>query len=157
MSETEYEQRKLNLDIAAQAESIEQNLSGIRRALRRTLDAEVAKGNLTQPQTAVMREIVRNHGISLKDLSRAVSLAHSTVSGIVDRLEKRGLIERRPNPADGRFSCIYPAAVVKDFVRERIPVLRRGPLQEALERSTVEERASISQALQRLRELLEHE
>ena len=115
------------------------------------------RGNLTQPQTAVMREIVRNHGINLKDLSRAVSLAHSTVSGIVDRLEKRGMIERRPDPADGRVSCIYPAEVVKDFVRERIPALRSGPLQEALERATAEERASISQALQRLRELLEEE
>ena len=37
-----------------------------------------------------MRIVVRNDGISLKELSAAVNLAHSTVSGIVDRLEKRG-------------------------------------------------------------------
>jgi DNA-binding MarR family transcriptional regulator len=146
-----------NTEVAKQAERMEQDLSGIRRALRRPLEAEVAKGELTLPQGAVMREVVRNHGISLKDLSRAVSLAHSTVSGIVGRLEKRGLIERRPDPADGRVSCIYPTAVVAEFVRERIPVLRRGPLQAALERATAEERASIGEALRRLRELLEEE
>jgi MarR family transcriptional regulator, organic hydroperoxide resistance regulator len=157
VSETKQDQRELNVDIATQAEQMEQDLGGIRRALRRPLEAEVAKGELTLPQSAVMREVVRNHGISLKDLSRAVSLAHSTVSGIVDRLEKRGMIERRPNPADGRFSCIYPAAVVEEFVRERLPVLRRGPLQGALERATVEERAAIGQALRKLRELLAEE
>lgn len=144
-------------DVAAQAEQIEQDLSGIRRALRKPLEAEVAKGEVTPPQSAVMREVVRNHGISLKDLSRAVSLAHSTVSGIVDRLEKRGMTERRPDPTDGRVSCIYPTAAVEDFVRERIPVLTRGPLQSALERATAEERAAIGCALRRLRELLEQE
>jgi DNA-binding MarR family transcriptional regulator len=41
------------------------------------------------PQSAVIQAVVKHDGISLKDLSREVSLAHSTVSGIVDRLEKR--------------------------------------------------------------------
>jgi DNA-binding MarR family transcriptional regulator len=157
VSETKEDQRELNVDIATQAEQMEQDLSGIRRSLRKPFEAEIARGDLTLPQKAVMREVVRHHGISLKDLSRAVSLAHSTVSGIVDRLEKRGMIARRPDPTDGRVSCIYPTAVVEDFVRERIPVLRRGPLQVALERATVEERVAIGQSLRKLRELLAEE
>jgi DNA-binding MarR family transcriptional regulator len=151
------DRREVSADISAQAERMEQDLSGIRRALRKPLEAEVAKGELTLPQSAVMREVVRNHGIRLKDLSRAVSLAHSTVSGIVDRLEKRGLIERRPDPADGRVSCIFPTTVVEDFVRERLPALNRGPLRSALQRATAEERESIGESLRRLRELLEEE
>jgi DNA-binding MarR family transcriptional regulator len=142
-------------DVAALAEQIEQDLSSIRRALRKPLEAEVAKGHLTMPQTSVMRVVVRNHGINLRDLSRAVSLAHSTVSGIVDRLEKRGMIERRPDSADGRVSCIYPTAIVEDFMRERLPVLSRRPLASALGRATAEERAAISTTLRLLRELLE--
>src|SRR6516165_4720446 len=142
---------KVDSNISAQAERIEQDLGGIRRALRKPLEAEVAKGELTLPQGAVMREVVRNHGIRLKDLSRAVSLAHSTVSGIVDRLEKRGMIERRPDPADGRLSCIYPTAIVEDWMRERLPVLNQGPLQSALQRATAEDRVAIGEALRRLR------
>jgi DNA-binding MarR family transcriptional regulator len=144
-------------ELVAQAERIEQDLSGIRRALRKPLEAEVARGELTVPQTTVMREVVRNHGINLRDLSRAVSLAHSTVSGIVDRLEKRGMVERRPDSDDGRLSCIYPTAVVEQFVKERLPVLSRGPLQTALERAAIEERGAIERALRRLRELLQDE
>lgn len=142
-------------DIAALAEQIEQDLSGIRRSLRKPLQAEVAKGHLTLPQTSVMRVVVRDHGINLRDLSRAVSLAHSTVSGIVDRLEKRGMIERRPDPADGRMSCIHPTVRVQDFMRERLPMLSRRPLASALARATAEERTAISTAVRRLRELLD--
>jgi MarR family transcriptional regulator, organic hydroperoxide resistance regulator len=145
---------KKNQDVRAQVEQIEQDLREIRRTLRRPLETEVAKGELTAPQTAVMREVVRSEGVNLRDLSRAVSLAHSTVSGIVDRLEKRGLVERRADTQDGRVSCIYPTAPVREFVQKRIPVLSRGPLIRALQRATSEERTAIAAALRRLRELL---
>jgi len=72
-------------EIAAQAALMDRDLSGIRRALRKPLEAEVSRGDLTVPQRAAMAVIVRHHGISLKDLSREVSLAHSTVSGIFVR------------------------------------------------------------------------
>jgi DNA-binding MarR family transcriptional regulator len=151
---TDGDTSKKNPDIRAQVEQIEQDLGGIRRALRKPLETEVAKGELTAPQTAVMREVVRSEGVSLRDLSCAVSLAHSTVSGIVDRLEKRGLVERRPDANDGRVSRIYPTAPVREFVQKRIPALSRGPLVRALQRATPEERTTISAALQLLRELL---
>ena len=73
----------------------------------------------------------------------------------MDRLEKRGMVERRPDPADGRVARIYPAAVVDEFVRERIPSLTRGPLVAALARATAAERGEIARVLKRLRELLE--
>lgn len=145
-----------NAELFALARQMEQDLSSIRRALRKPLEAEVSGGKLTAPQMAVMHFVVNQPGISLKDLSRKVSLAHSTVSGIVDRLEKRGMILRRPDPADGRTSCIHPSAEVDDFVRNKIPILASGPLKAALERATIEERAAIGLALRRLRELLEN-
>lgn len=140
--------------LAAQAERMERDLSAIRQALRRPLDAEVAKGKLTAPQTAVMQVVVNRPGISLKELSREVSLAHSTVSGIADRLEKQGMLERKVDREDGRVSRIFPTAVVTAFVRDRIPALAQGPLQSALKLARPAERVAIEQALRRLRELL---
>jgi DNA-binding MarR family transcriptional regulator len=153
----EHENSNGGAELGAQAEKMEQDLGAIRQALRRPLEAEVAKGELTAPQTVVMREVIRSEGINLRDLSRAVSLAHSTVSGIIDRLEKRGLIERRPDLKDGRVSCIYPTAPVRKFVRERIPKLNQGPLVAALMRASDRERTAIGVALRRLRELLEEQ
>jgi DNA-binding MarR family transcriptional regulator len=142
-------------DLASLARRLERDLGVIRRALRKPLEAEIVRGELTVPQAAVMQVVVAHQGISLKDLSREVSLAHSTVSGIADRLEKRGMIERRPDPVDGRISRIYPTAVVTEFVRDRIPALTSGPLERALAAATPVERNSIERALHRLRELLE--
>jgi DNA-binding MarR family transcriptional regulator len=143
--------------IAEQANGMERDLGVIRRMLRKPLEAEVAKGGLTAPQVSVMQVVVRHDGISLKDLSQAVSLAHSTVSGIVDRLEKRGMIQRKPDRVDGRISRIHPTQVVTEFVRKEIPALTRGPLEAALRHTTAAERAAIGQALRRLRELLEEQ
>ena len=143
--------------IREQAQRMERDLSAIRRALRKPLEAEIARGELTVPQAAVMQIVVRQQGISLKDLSREASLAHSTVSGIADRLEKRGMIERRPDPADGRFCRIYPTAVVMEFVRERMPTLASEPLIRALSGASAEERNRIEHAFRRLRELLDPE
>ena len=141
--------------IREQAQRLEQDLSAIRRALRKPLEAWIAMGELTVPQTAVMRILIHQPGLSLKDLSREVSLAHSTVSGIADRLEKRGLIERRPDPSDGRVARIYPTPPVMEFVRERMPALASEPLVNALSRATADQRAQIEHALHRLRALLE--
>lgn len=144
-------------EISAVASQMESDLGAIRRALRKPLEAEFAKGELTMPQKAVMQAVVSSQGISLKDLSRQVSLAHSTVSGIVDRLEKRGFIERRPDPADGRISCIHASAPVAAFLRDRMPALAAGPLDAALRRISETERTLLAKALGRLRELLEGE
>jgi DNA-binding MarR family transcriptional regulator len=141
--------------VARHAAQIERDLAAIHRAMRRQLVAEYAKANVTIPQRAAMQVVVQTPGVSLKELSQAISLAHSTVSGIVDRLEKNGLIERRPDHADRRLSRIHPTAAVTRFVRERIPALRRGPLHSALARASVNDRSTIVSALQRLRELLE--
>jgi DNA-binding MarR family transcriptional regulator len=141
--------------IREQAQRVEGDLSAIRRALRKSLEPVIASGELTVPQTAVMRIVVAHQSISLRDLSREVSLAHSTVSGIADRLEKRGMIERRADPADGRICRIYPTQQVMEFVRDKFPALTSEPLVKALNRATGEERAEIERAVRRLRELLE--
>ena len=63
------------------------------------------------------------------------------------------MIERRlRRTKTGRISRIYPTAVVKEFVRNEIPALRRRPLEEALERVSPAERATIGSAIRRLRE-----
>jgi len=149
------EHGRQNRKVAAQAEQIERDLGSIHHILRRPVETAFAKGDLTVPQLAVMRVVVRREGISLKELSREVSLAHSTVSGIVDRLERREMIERKPDPLDGRVSRIVPAERVAEFVKERIPAMTQGPLIRALEKATEAERARIGRALRRLCQLIE--
>jgi len=136
-------------------EQIERDLGAIRRALRAPLKSEVTRSDLTPPQMAIIQCVVRHEGTSVKELSQAMGLAHSTVSSIIDRLVTKGLLERRTDPTDGRITRIYPAAVVKTFVTQRLPALSHGPLERALNRATRAEQAQIGAAIRRLRELLD--
>ena len=147
-------------DAQAAAEQIARDLGQIRKLIRQPLDEEIAKGNLTGPQRAVMQAVVRPQaqeagGLSLKDLSAQVGLAQSTVSGIVDRLAQRGMLERHADPTDGRAIRIHPTTPVIEFLKHRLPSLQNDPLKRALSSASISEIAAIQQALLRLRELLE--
>jgi DNA-binding MarR family transcriptional regulator len=137
------------------AEEIDLHLRTVRQVLRRPVEAEFARGGLTGPQRSVMHVVVQSDGVSLKDLSKQVGLAHSTVSGIVDRLEKQGLLERKPDAGDGRISRIAASKAVRDFLRDTLPNLTIHPLVEALRRAKPAERIQIVEGLRTLRRVVE--
>ena len=141
-------------ELRALAQHTERQLNVIQRSMRQRLQAEFARGNLTGPQRLVMSELVRTEGLSLKQLSHAVSLAHSTVSGIVDRLVKQGLIDRKEHPNDRRITLLVASRPVRDFLTTRMPELALNPLLEALQRATPTERSTITRALNTLAQLL---
>jgi DNA-binding MarR family transcriptional regulator len=101
-----------------------------------------------------MRIVLRKPGIRLGDLSKEVSLSHSTVSGIVDRLEKRGLVKRDPDDLDRRIMRVRPTPQVDSWIQEQLPTLKLGPLQAALQRADPAECDAIEHAVSRLRKLL---
>ena len=137
------------------AQEMDQHLNVIRQRLREPLETEFARGNLTGPQRMVMHALVLSQGLSLKQLSAQVSLAHSTVSGIVDRLQARGMVVRRRDESDGRASVIAPSSEVRDFLATRMPELAITPLAEALRAASDSERATILRGLRKLRALVE--
>ncbi len=137
------------------AQEMDQHLNVIRQKLREPLETEFARGNLTGPQRMVMHALVLSQGLSLKQLSAQVSLAHSTVSGIVDRLQARGMVIRRRDESDGRASVIAPSSEVRDFLANRMPELAITPLAEALRAASDTERVTILRGLRKLRALVE--
>jgi DNA-binding MarR family transcriptional regulator len=119
-------------DILTMAREADAWLRAVQQALRRPMEREVARGGITGPQLNVLQAAIRAPGITLKALCEEIGLAHSTVSGIVDRLAARGLVERRRDLKDGRVSRIYPAASVTHYVEKHSSTLRLHPLAEAL-------------------------
>jgi DNA-binding MarR family transcriptional regulator len=142
-------------DLTRLAEAIDRDLRAIRERIRRPLEAEIARGNLTGPQQSVLHALVQSGDMSLKELSAHLGLAHSTVSGIVDRLQERGLVERQTSETDRRVTRIGVTRQVRDFVRDTIPGLLLHPLEEALTRATTAQRRAIVAGLKTLREVLE--
>ena len=139
------------------AQEIDAHLSRVRQLLRQPVETEIARGGLTGPQRSVMQALVQSGGLSLKDLSVRIGLAHSTVSGIVDRLEKKGLVERHLDPEDRRVSLLVASRRVRDYVQNTLPALAIHPLLEALRRARPAERASILKGVRALRRAVDPE
>ena len=109
---------------------------------------------LTMPQISALSVLFDRGPLSLKDLSRELGLSHSTASGIVDRLERRGLARRAVDPADRRVSMIGVTAEVDAYARQGFAQSQAGRLLPALGAATAEQRRSIRAALELLRSLL---
>jgi DNA-binding MarR family transcriptional regulator len=61
---------------------------------------------LTGQQSVVLRLLLNNGSMSSADLSRLMYVTPSNMTGIIDRLEKKGLIERMRKEGDRRVTLI---------------------------------------------------
>jgi DNA-binding MarR family transcriptional regulator len=137
------------------ARQIEQRLTSIRQHLRKPLEAEFARGRLTGPQRSVMSVVVAApEPLRIREVTAAVGLAQSTVSGIVERLVQRGMLVRMDDPTDARASRIAASRAVRSFMQKQMPQLKLSPLLIALRAGGREDAESIHAALARLDELL---
>jgi DNA-binding MarR family transcriptional regulator len=57
---------------------------------------------ITGPQRLVLRLVGRFPGITAGNLAQILHVHPSTLTGVLKRLEKRGLLERKSDPLDGR-------------------------------------------------------
>jgi MarR family transcriptional regulator for hemolysin len=74
----------------------------VARQFRRRFEEEARVHGVTVPQWRALAEIAQSEGISQRALAGCIDTDPMTVSGILDRLEKRALIERYPDPTDSR-------------------------------------------------------
>jgi DNA-binding MarR family transcriptional regulator len=77
------------------------------------------------------------------------------VSGIVDRLEHKGLVHRRADAQDRRFVHIQLDPQVTEYLSGRMPSSRSSLLTGALRRADASQRELILCGLAALRQLLE--
>ena len=75
---------------------------------------------LTGQQSLVIRLLLNNGSMSSADLSRLMYVTPSNMTGIIDRLEKKDLIERVRKEGDRRVALITLTASGKTM-SERIP------------------------------------
>lgn len=86
---------------------------------------------------AVLRQIAADEGISQQACGAALKVAPSRMVALVDELERKGLVERRPNPSDRRARALF----VTDEGRRVL-----GQAFEAIGRNEAEVFASLSAA-----------
>ena len=147
--------------LAADVAEVAGALEGIRRALRGAILEQTRQMSvpLTPPQLLAIETLVEElrssgAGLSISELSRRMGLSHSTVSGIVDRLEARGFLRRVPREDDRRFVEVELTRDIQRWLREELPASRSDPIADALATASASERAAIRDGVVTLARLL---
>ncbi len=137
----------------------DQILASLRRIARsielhsRRLTEEIG---LTGPQLAVLREATRSGPLRIGELARALHLSQPTVTGILDRLEKRGLVERT-RPQNDRRTVNVNATLAGQELLDRAPSLLQDRFRRELRKLEDWEQTQMLALLQRIAGMMEGE
>jgi DNA-binding MarR family transcriptional regulator len=144
----------LAADLLAEALAIDRSLRRIRRRLWRPFEADIASSRLTVPQLQLLEILSHDEGVRIGTLAERLDMSQSSVSGIVDRLERQKLVERRSDPNDRRTTCVYMTEPVRAYVAETVPRHRVAPIVAALGRATPAQKRRVLEGLELLLRLL---
>ncbi len=108
---------------------------------------------LTPPQ-GMMAGILAHHGpLKVSDISERMSLSNSTVSGIVDRLEKMGFVKRVRSEEDRRVVMIDLVPELKDTMSNKFKAVDEI-LSQRIETASAEEIEEILRGLHTLERVM---
>ena len=111
--------------------------------------AHFGRLNLTFPQALVLNVLGEEGPVPISMLAERTGSANSTVSGIVDRLEKLGLAKRERSEDDRRV--IYVSATEKyRALREKAATDVSGYFNSLLDTMAPEDKAMVAEAFQKL-------
>lgn len=87
-------------------------LNDVGRMLRTEADRRARAHGMTRAQWIILSRLERRPGLSQRELAEILEVEPITVARLVDRLEGRGMVERRPDAADRRVWRLHllPAA-----------------------------------------------
>jgi DNA-binding MarR family transcriptional regulator len=110
---------------------------------------ELANFSLTPPQFALLAFLWERDGLSQAELSERTEVDRTTLGGLVDRLEKAGLVKRLPNPQDRRAYLIHLTPRGEKLEKTLAPIaLRiRERVTEGLEPGEVEKLCELLEKL----------
>ncbi len=109
----------------------------------------VKRVGLTGPQLLILQEISKCGELSGGKLAKAVSLSQATVTGIVERLEKRSLVTRRRSQIDKRKVLVQVTSEGEQLL-ENAPSLMQEFFVQQFDNLRDWEQAMILSSLQRL-------
>jgi MarR family transcriptional regulator, lower aerobic nicotinate degradation pathway regulator len=113
---------------------------------------ETADYDVTSPQYAALRAVAEKPGIEQAALSDAIAYDRSTIGGLVDRLEAKGMMRREAGTRDRRTKQLTLTPAGAKLLRElqkRVPRVQKRMLAPL----SAEEQATFTALLERVVDL----
>jgi DNA-binding MarR family transcriptional regulator len=113
----------------------------------------VKKENLTPPQYSILNQLWESDGKQFKELASACCCSPSTITGIIDTMEKHDLVYRDNNPEDRRSLLVKLTDKGKEIEKETPPI--KIILKNCCEGFTTEDVEQLAQLLNKLSDSFE--
>jgi len=111
----------------------EDHLLGLFGRLRRLAFGQhpLQDSGVTMPQLTLLEWVAKSPGCHIQAIADGLGLTAATVSVRVRQLEKAGLLERQPDPQDGRAVQLLPTTQGKTLA-QRALAFRRDKMEKLL-------------------------
>lgn len=109
---------------------------------------------ITAPQGMLVRALYRHGKMKVSDLSEKMGLSNSTVSGIIDRLENQGMVERIRSKEDRRIVYVDVTPEFKKNLEVHMREIDKM-LENIVNSATAEELADVFKGLHTLQRIFD--
>ncbi|WKV10297.1 MarR family transcriptional regulator [Thermoanaerobacterium sp. CMT5567-10] len=129
-------------------------LKFIMNMIHKSMEDEFRELNITGPQGMIIGILMRHKKMKISDLSEKMGLTSSTVSGIIDRLEKQGMVKRERSSDDRRVVYV---SIDEEFREKSKEVFKKieDKFRDMMNKATKEEHDEIVKGLNTLKRLIE--
>jgi DNA-binding MarR family transcriptional regulator len=131
-----------------------QSLRRIFKALQNYSHEVSHRYGITGPQLWVLKTVFKDGGLPLGELSQKMYLHPSTITGVVNRLEKKGYVSRDRDQEDRRVVMVQLTPKGKRLVK-RAPNPVQGKMLHGLRQLRKEKLEFIHESVQTLVEIME--
>jgi DNA-binding MarR family transcriptional regulator len=129
-------------------ETLAEAFWSVARRLRDTSQETLAPWDITPAHLRALR-VLRRHGVMrLSELSDRLHIAPRSATEVVDALESRGLVRRRPDPGDRRATLVE----VTDDGASVLDAVRGTEAERVFGRLSQTDRAHLARILRKLRD-----
>ena len=139
-----------NREDADRDDTLAEAFWSLARQLRRASLESLARWDITPSQARALRVLTRHGEMRLSDLAEHLRIAARSTTEVVDGLEAKGLLERRPDQHDRRVTLVAltePGTTLGEAIRSS----RGTEAEQVFDRLSPPDRAHLARILNELR------
>jgi MarR family transcriptional regulator, transcriptional regulator for hemolysin len=129
-------------------------ISDVARLMRTAFDRRVRRLGLTRSQWLVINRLYRRPGATQSELAEMLEVEKATAGRMVDRMEKKGWVARRPDATDRRVNRLFLTADA-DLIQVQLAQIADRTVDNALALLSAREREQFSEWMRQVKRQLQ--
>jgi MarR family transcriptional regulator for hemolysin len=129
-------------------------ISDVARLMRTAFDRRVRRLGLTRSQWLVINRLHRHPGVTQSELAEMLEVEKATAGRMVDRMENKGWVARRPDASDRRVNRLHLTEEA-DLIQLQLAEIADRTVDDALALLSAYEREQFSEWMRQVKRQLQ--